>query len=173
MEVMDEIKIYYPEKILSVNLQTSRNPYLCRLQKLSVTVHRPPLRPPSVIEKKLPSVSGGGKKVAISTTSTNTTATTATSSSHSSVVDSTSCSLMSSDDLVDISDLKIPSNIKLLCKEFLSKLPNQNLCKDFKSIIKQFVVAEEIQCWILKTSYVDTILGYGIGVRLDKKKKKI
>ncbi len=176
-EVMDEIKIYYPEKILSVNLQTSRNPYLCRLQKLSVTVHRPPLRPPSVIEKKLPSVSGGGKKVAISTTSTNTTtATTATattavsSSSHSSVVDSTSCSLMSSDDLVDISDLKIPSNIKLLCKEFLSKLPNQNLCKDFKSIIKQFVVAEEIQCWILKTSYVDTILGYGI--RLDKKKKK-
>ena len=159
-DMMDQIEIKYPNETQPA-LQTTRNRYLSRLQKLSVTVRRPPYRSSSNAISSS-SIGGGGTIVASTASSL--------SPSKLSIANSTSSS-KSFNDPVDISDLKIPSNIKLQCTQFLSKLSDQALREDFKSILKQFVADEEIQCWYSKESYVGNILGYGI--KWNKKKKSL
>ena len=60
-------------------------------------------------------------------------------------------------DPVDISDLKIAS-LKSQCIEFMSKLSDPDLRKQFKFIMNQVAEQDEIECWYDHVSYHKTIL---------------
>ena len=76
-------------------------------------------------------------------------------------------------DPVDISDLKIASGIKSQCIKFMSKLSDPDLRKQFKFIMNQVAVQDEIECWYDHVSYHKTILGYGVRIKKNGIKREL